>query len=235
VYVKERFNVTYSVAGMTHLLRRRGFVYKKTKVIPGKFDPKKQAFFLKFYDILKEGKDTEDKIYFLDATHPQHNTKPSYGWIYKGDTKTIKGNSGRRRINLNGALNLEDMEITVLEEQTINTDAMIRLLTKLLEKQKTGTIYALMDNASYNHSKELKQFLKKHRDRIIVYYLPTYSPNLNPIERLWLFFQKKMLYDTYYPTFKEFREACLAFFATIKQFDKELKTLLTDSFQVLPG
>ena len=232
-YAKQAFGKEYSVPDMTHLLHRRGFVYKKTKVVPGKFDPHKQAFFRKFYAALKECKNPEDRIYFLDATHPQHNTKSAYGWIYKGDTKTVQGNSGRQRLNLNGALNLADMEITVLEEKTINTQAMIRLLRKLARKQQKGTVYALVDNAPYNHSKKLKEFLKKH-SRIEVFYLPPYSPNLNPIERLWLFFQKKMLYNTYYPTFKEFQSACQKFFATIKQYDRELRTLLTDSFQELP-
>jgi transposase len=126
------------------------------------------------------------------------------------------------------------MAITVLEEETINTDAMIRLLTALEEKQPTGTIYCFVDNASYNHSRELNEYLKNHK-RIALYYLPAYSPNLNVIERLWLFFQKKMLYDHYYPTFKEFKTACISFFDTINQYDKELRSLLTDSFQVLPA
>jgi transposase len=152
-YVEKTFGVSYSVAGMTQLLHRLGFVYKKTKVVPGKFDPRKQAFFRKFYAALKESKNPQDRIYFLDATHPQHNTKAAYGWIYKGESKTVKGNSGRQRLNLNGAVNLADMQITVLEEKTINTQAMIRLLRTLARKQRSGTIYALVDNAPYNHSR----------------------------------------------------------------------------------
>jgi transposase len=233
-YVSDTFGKDYSIAGMTHLLHRRGFVYKKTMVVPGKVDPGKQAFFRKFYTALKECAGPDDRIYFLDATHPQHNTKAAYGWICKGETRTIKGNSGRTRINLNGALNLADMDITILSEQTINAQAMIRLFRALEKKQKTGQITAILDNAPYNHSRKLKEFLKKH-PRIEVFYLPPYSPNLNPIERLWLFFQKKILYDTYYPTFIEFQAATLSFFANIKQYDAELRTLLTDSFQTLPA
>ena len=135
LYVEKTFGVAYSVKGMTHLLHRLNFVYKKTKVIPGKFDPEQQAFFLKFYDAVTQVKTAQDRIYFLDATHPQHNNMPHYGWIYKGEEKTIKTNSGRKRLNLNGALNLEDMQITILEEKAINTEAMIKLFTKLEEQQ----------------------------------------------------------------------------------------------------
>jgi transposase len=126
------------------------------------------------------------------------------------------------------------MRVTILSEKTIDTKAMIRLFAALEKKQKTGTIYCFVDNAPYNHSRELKQFLKRHQ-RIEVFYLPAYSPNLNIIERLWLFFQKKILYNTYYPAFKEFQSACREFFASIKQHDAELRTLLTDSFQTLPA
>jgi len=232
VYVKNTYNKIYSIEGMTHLLHRLGFVYKKTKAIPGKVDRNKQEVFKKEYLKLKQGKSSSDKIYFVDAAHPQHNNQPFYGWIYKGETKTIKTNTGRKRVNLNGALNLEDMDITVLSEETINTHAMMRLVLALEEKQPKGEIYLIVDNASYNHSYELDLFLGDH-PRAHLKYLPPYSPNLNIIERLWRFFHEKHR-DKYFEKFKEFEQAILTFFKNIKQHDAALKTLLTDSFQTLP-
>jgi len=231
-YVEKTYGVYYSIVGMTHLLHRLGFVYKKTKVIPGKVNLKKQETFKKEYDELKQAKNPQDKIYFLDACHPHHNNKPFYGWIYKGEEKAIKTNSGRKRLNLNGALNLEDMEITVLSEETINTHAMMRLVLQLEEKQPKGEIYLIVDNASYNHSYELELFLGDH-PRAHLKYLPPYSPNLNIIERLWKFFHQKH-HDKYFEKFKEFEQAVLTFFRNIRQHDAALKTLLTDSFQTLP-
>ena len=157
---------------------------------------------------------------------------PFYGWIYKGEIKTIKGNSGRSRLNLNGALSLENLDITVLSEETINTHSMMRLMLKLEEKQSIGEIYLIADNASYNHSYILHLFLTDH-PRIHLKYLPPYSPNLNIIERLWRFFHEKHR-DKYFEKFKEFEQAVLAFFQNIHQYDAELKTLLTDSFQTIP-
>src|SRR5437667_69400 len=116
------------------------------------FNLEKQEEFKKTYQELKIGKYGKGKIYFVDASHPQHNNMPFYGWIYKGEEKAIKTNSGRERINLNGALNLEDMDITVLSEKKINTHSMMRLILQIVEKQPTGEIFLIMDNASYNHS-----------------------------------------------------------------------------------
>lgn len=232
-YVQEYYQINYSVEGMTQMLHKLGFVYKKTKQLPAKFDPIKQKEFIRQYQQIKGDKTPEDKIYFLDSSHPQHNNMPFYGWIYKGETKTIKANTGRERLNLNGALNLENLDITVLEEKTVNSEAMMRLLLTLEQNQPQGQIFCVVDNARYNHSKLIKTFLEDHQ-RIKLIYLPPYSPNLNIIERLWLFFKKKQLSNHYYPTFKEFKISALNFFQNIHLYQKELKTLLTDSFQTLP-
>jgi transposase len=232
-YVEATYHVTYSIDGMTHLLHRLRFVYKKTKALPGKVNVIKQEEFKKRYQHLKNTKKPEDKIYFLDASHPHHNNMPFYGWIFKGVTKTIKTNTGRGRLNLNGALNLEEMKITVLSEKTINTHSMMRLVLTIEEKQATGEIYLIVDNASYNHSYELELFLRDH-PRAHLLYLPPYSPNLNIIERLWKFFHEKYR-DRYFEKFKEFEASALSFFENIHQHDEELRKRLTDSFQTLPA
>jgi len=232
-YVNNNYQKTYSVDGMTHLLHRLGFVYKKTKALPGKVNLVKQEEFKAMYQTLKSKKRAEDRIYFLDASHPHHNNMPFYGWLYKGATKTIKTNTGRGRLNLNGALNLEEMKITVLSEKTINTHSMMRLILTLEEGQPIGEIYLIVDNASYNHSYELHLFLEDHK-RVHLIYLPPYSPNLNIIERLWKFFHEKHR-DTYFEKFKEFEEAALSFFENIHQYDQQFKKRLTDSFQTLPS
>ena len=232
-YVQNTYNIGYSIEGMTHLLHRMKFSYKKTKVIPGKVNLEKQEQFKEAYELLKTTKRPEDKIYFVDASHPHHNNRPFYGWIYKGEEKAIKTNSGRKRINLNGALNLEDMAITVLSEETINTHAMMRLILQLEEKQSIGEIYLILDNARYNHSCELQLFLEDHK-RTHLKHLPAYSPNLNSIERLWKFFYQKHR-DRYFEKFKEFEKEVVSFFQNIHQYNAELKTLLTDSFQTLPA
>lgn len=231
-YVHDTYGKDYSIEGMTHLLHRLHFSYKKTKVIPGKYNAEKQEQFKEAYEELTENKNPEDRIYFVDACHPHHNNRPFYGWIYKGEEKSIKTNSGRERLNLNGALSLESMDITVLSEETINQHAMMRLCLTIAEKQLTGEIHFILDNASYNHGYELQLFLEDH-PRIHIHYLPAYSPNLNIIERLWRFFHEKMQ-NNYFEKFPEFEQAVLTFFNNINQYYDELKTLLTDSFQTLP-
>jgi len=121
-YVKNEFGVDYSISGMTRLLHRMGFVYKKTKVVPGKADAEKQMEFLKELEKLKSTKDVEDKLYYMDGVHPQHNSQSAYGWIPKGGEKKLKSNTGRKRLNLNGALDAETNEVVIREDQTLNAE-----------------------------------------------------------------------------------------------------------------
>lgn len=235
-HVKETYDISFSVIGITKLLHRLGFSYKKPKIIPGKVDRLKQAAFLNTYLETKSRLGLNDRIYFLDSTHPQHNTKASYGWILKGkeNDKLVKTNSGRDGLNLNGALNLHDKTAIVLEEKTINKEATIRLLETIKMKQKKGKIYFILDNASYYHAKVVKRWILNH-PRFKLLFIPSYSPNLNLIERLWRFYHQKVTWNHYFETFEEFRKTSLNFFKNLKQYEKELSTLLTDNFQLVPA
>lgn len=234
-YISEMYKVKFSVIGVTKLLHRLGFSYKKPKVIPGKADRIKQDAFMDRYYEIKKNLKTNDQIYFLDSTHPEHNTKPSYGWILKGkaNDKIIKTNSGRERLNLAGALNLNDKKALILSEETINKFVTIKLLKKLQKAQPTGKIYLILDNATYYHAKIVTNYVKRKR-RIKLVFLPSYSPNLNIIERLWRFFHQKVTYNHYFETIKEFEKETLKFFKNLEKYNPELDTLLTDNFQLLP-
>jgi len=230
------YRIRYSVIGVTKLLHRLGFSYKKPKIVPGKANAKKQERFLAAYRKLKARMDQVDHLYFVDATHPQHNTRPSYGWILKGKAhdKLVKTTSGRQRLNLHGALNGKTHRAVILSEKTINATSVIRLGQALLKKHKTGKIYLIVDNAKYYHAKIVKVWRKKH-GRIKFIFLPSYSPNLNLIERLWLFFHQKVTWNRYFDSFEDFKNTSLGFFKNLKQYESELKTLLTDNFQVIPS
>lgn len=235
-HIKKQYGISYSIIGVTKLLHKLGFSYKKPKIIPGKAERSKQEAFLEKYQDIKSTLKPNDQIYFLDSTHPTHNTVASYGWILKGkhNDKFIKTNTGRNRLNLNGALNLKGHTAVVLEEKTIDYKAMIRLFKRILIKHPRGKIYLILDNASHHHHHTLKPFLRKHR-RLKTIFLPTYSPNLNLIERLWRFFHQKVTNNRYFETFGEFRKTTRKFFRNLNFYQEELQTLLTDNFQLVPN
>lgn len=235
-FVEKTYGVKFSVIGMTKLLHRLGFSYKKPKIVPGKADRIRQEEYLQKYLELKSSLSEKDQIYFVDSTHPAHNTSPQSGWILKGkdNDKIVMTNSGRDHISLNGALNLKNHRAIVLEETSVNFEATIRILKKLLKQHATGKIYVVLDNASQHHAKKVTLWLKRHR-RLKLIFLPPYSPNLNLIERLWRFFHQKVLWNHYFKTFDEFRTTSLKFFKNLEPYEKELETLLADNFRLVPN
>lgn len=231
-YVKQKYDVTYTPEGMVRLLRRLGFSHKKTKQVPGKSNPEKQKAFLETYEEIKQNMSETDELYFVDGSHPQHNSMPAYGWIEKGEEKEIKTNTGRQRINLNGALRLSDKSAVVLNAETINADAMIELFRALEAKHpEAKMIHVIADNARYNHAIKVQEYEKT--SRVKIHYLPPYAPNLNLIERLWKFFHKKVTYNKYYEKYDQFKTTSLDFFKNMHQYQDELDTLLTENFHII--
>ncbi|TLD42153.1 MAG: Transposase [Candidatus Jettenia ecosi] len=123
---------------MVHALYRLGFVYKKTTPVPGKANPQAQQEFLAQYQHLKETKLPSEKIFFIDGVHPHYNSPPAYSWIEKGTTKELPTNTGRERINLNGALDTETHEIILREDKSIHAQSTIDLLKELQRRKSSG-------------------------------------------------------------------------------------------------
>ncbi len=168
----------------------------------------------------------------MDAAHPQHNPVLACGWIKRGEDREVRSNTGRRRVNINGAIDLERLEPVVRFDDTINADSTIALFEQLEQANLVATwIYVICDNARYYRSKAVKEYLKTSRIKLV--FLPAYAPNLNLIERLWKFFKKKVLYNRYYESFREFRKACEEFFLNPRKYHRELRSLLTENFEIV--
>ena len=231
-HVRKKFKKHYSNDGIVKLLHSLGFSYKKTKVVPAKADREKQEQFVEEYQELRGKIKENEGIYFLDATHPVYNNIPGYGWIETGKEHEVKTNSGRQRLSINGLYSPITNEVVVREELTVTDESNIALF-KYIEKlhPELETIYIIHDNARYNHSKRLREFLET--SRIIMIPLPTYSPNLNLIERLWGLMKRQVLYNRYYESYDDFRNAISYFFKKwLKKNKPALASLMTENFHI---
>jgi transposase len=230
-FVVQSFGVTYSVSGMRDMLHRLGYTFKKPTLVPGNPDREKQEEFVMYYETFMEIKAADEEILFVDAVHPEHNTMAAYGWIKKGHKRCLKTNSGRQRLNLHGAINIETMKITIIESNTVNADSTIELLETLSQQYPLSSkLHIILDNARYHYSVKVKAYLESN-SRINLVFLPAYSPELNLIERVWRYFKKNVLYNKYYADIKEFRAATIAFFKDIASHKKNLTTLLGGGFE----
>ena len=102
------YGVVYSPSGCVALLHRLGFEYKRPESLPARADEAKQAAFISRYDQLLNGLAADEVVSFADAVHPEYQSRPAHGWVRKGDKVALRRTSGRQRLNLHAALNLEN-------------------------------------------------------------------------------------------------------------------------------
>lgn len=233
-YIYKRWNVNYSVSGLNKLLHREGFTYKKPKGRPYKADPDKQAVFIKAYKKLKSSINEDEKIIFIDSVHPSQATKLSYGWIRKGKTIEISTTASRTRINLIGAIELEKISDTIIAEYgSINGESVADFFNTLRKQYPVKIkLHVVLDQAGYHRSDSLKKVARKLNVRL--HYLPPYSPNLNPIERLWKVMNEHVRNNKFFSSTKEFREKISGFFKkTLPIIGNTLHQRINDNFQKL--
>ena len=231
-WVKENLRIRYSISGITAWLHRKGFSYKRPKRLPGKAEADLQDAFLEQYRNIKENKKMCDAVYFVDAAHPQHNPTIAAHWVASDQSDVIRSNTGRRRLNIQGAVDIDRLDVVVRFDKTINAHSACALFYQLMKRHSDAeTIWVICDNARYYRSGIVKDFLKDTKIQLV--FLPPYSPNLNLIERLWRFFKKKVTDNHYYKTFEEFSHASQQFFNRLHEHTSSLRSLLVENFQVI--
>lgn len=208
-----------------------GLKYRKTGTIPAKANTAVQEEFLNnaLQPRLDEAKQGKRTVFFVDAAH--FVLGAFLGFLWSFTRVFVRSPSGRQRFNVLGALNAITKElITVTNDAYITSIQVCELLDKI-SKSVTGPITLVLDNARYqrcqlvmNHAKELG---------IELLFLPSYSPNLNLIERLWKMIKKECLNSRYYENFALFSSAITSFMETMNQTHQaQLDSLLTLKFQL---
>ena len=233
-YIKDKWGIEYTVSGLNKWLHHQGFSYKKYKGVPHKFDEEKQSVFIKEYEALKTTVADDEPILFMDAVDPTQATKLSYGWIKTGKEKVINTTGSRPRLNIIGAIRLGHLtEAITAQYQTINGDSVIAFLERVREQYQTrSSIHLILDGAGYHRRDDVKK--KAVSLNIKLHYLPPYSPNLNPIERLWKVMNEHARNNRYFATAKEFRRQIDHFFeCTLPTIGDTLNGRINDKFQIL--
>lgn len=127
----------------------------------------------------------------------------SYKWSEKGIQPLIQQKQRKReRLTLFGAVNPISGEVIVQQAERGNAKTFKKYLKKVLRHYKNikGKIHMILDNVRFHHAKALKPFLDKHKNKLELMFLPAYSPDFNPIERVWWYMRKKITNNRYVDT-----------------------------------
>ena len=190
-----------------------------------------QAAFLetKLKPVLAAAQAGEGHVFFVDAAHFVFGTFLCYLWSF---TRIfVRAASGRQRFNVLGAWNAVMRHLIAMTDTTVvSTETMSELLRKIAALGLTGAITLVLDNARYQHNAAVKALASQLG--ITLLFLPSYSPNLNLIERLWKFTKRRALYGRYHPKFANFQAAIQEILDGIPTtYAQQLETLMTLIFQ----
>jgi len=235
-FIEREFGIVYeSRSGLIALLHRLGLEYHKPEVIGRKLDEEKQQAFIEGYEKLLNSLGPDEAVLFVDAVHPTHAARPVGCWAPKEEKLAIEQTTGRQRINIHGAIDLETGQTRMIEAETIDAASTIRLLESLEALYPLLTIiHVYLDNARYHHAKLVQAWLAQPGRRIRLHFIPPYCPHLNPIERLWGAMHKHVTHNKCYATSREFAGEVLTFLREkVPQNWPDLCDSVTDNFRVI--
>jgi transposase len=217
------------------LMKRLGLKCRKVGFVPGRAtDPDKQAEQENFRvnqlePRLQEAEAGQRVVLFMDAAHFVYGVFLGMVWCFV--RLFMPSPSGRKRFNVLGAINAVTKEVLIVTNETyINAESVCLLLTDMAHRYGSLPITLVLDNARYQKCELV--FTHAAALGIELLFLPSYSPHLNLIERLWRFVRKECLYSKSYADFASFKQAIATCIETAHtEHRAELDTLLAWNFQ----
>jgi transposase len=179
---------------------------------------------------LQEAQEGKRQVFFVDAAHMVFGSFLCCLWSFA--RLFVRAASGRQRFNVLGAWNAITQELLAVTNTTVvNTETMCALLRKLAAQRLPGLVTVVLDNARYQRNTVVQTLAASLGIELL--YLPSYSPNLNIIERLWRFVKRQALYGRYHATFANFQTAIQDTLSQVSTKHKDkLASLMTLNFQV---
>jgi transposase len=236
--IERQTGVRRGLSQVRHFLREGlGLRWRQTGAIPvppGKTiqeHAREQAAFLaeKMEPRLEQARSGHRQVYFVDAAH--FVFAPFLGCLWCAARLFVRAASGRKRHNVLGAFDaVTHRLIRVTNQGYINAESVCALLRSVAGVAVGLPITLVLDNARYQKCAVVQALAGSLGIELL--YLPSYSPNLNLIERLWRFVRKQSLDSTYYEDFGQFAAAidgCLDGLHTVHE--REMRTLMTHKFQ----
>jgi len=168
--------------------------------------------------------DPSIQLWCEDEVHFQRHSSLIRMWAPKGQQPRVPSASCRDKVGFFGALNLKTGSLFTREAPTFSAETFGDFVRYLLQRTH-GKIHLILDNARWHKAKTLRELFDSNRDRIIRIFLPPYSPELNPVERVWRITRRQVTHNRYFLSNEELKTALIAQFAKWEQPNASLKTL----------
>jgi transposase len=184
--IEKELGIKLSKSAVSRLLGHLGLSPQRPIYKSYQQDKRKIDQYLKetFPEALAQAKAMGAAIYFVDEASVRSDAHRGLTWGKIGKTPVVSDSGGRFSLNVISAVSPRgDMRFSFVEDR-MNSKKFIEFL-KRLHRDAGQPILVITDNARYHHSKETQQFISGEEGRILLTFLPAYSPELNPDEQVW--------------------------------------------------
>ena len=225
--IYDRFGVFYNVFYIAQLLKNLGFSYQKAAFVSAHLDESTRYTWCTttWPQILRLATERKALLLFGDeASFPQWGTL-SYTWARRGHQPRVKTSGKRKGYKVFGVIEYFTGRFWYQgQEGRLTSETYMAFLTRVLA-QITQPIILIQDGAKYHTSLAMQRFFALHTERLLVFQLPSYSPDYNPIEKLWKKVKKEGTHLQYFPTFQALTDTVEQALLTFANTPKEILSL----------
>lgn len=164
------------------------------------------------------------QLWCEDEVHFQRHSSLMRMWAPKGKQPRVLSPSVRHKVGFFGALNLKTGQLLTQEAPTFSAQTFGDFIRYLLQSTQ-GKIYLILDNARWHRAKALKPLCEANQHRLVFIFLPAYSPELNPVERVWRIIRRKVTHNRYFPSTEDLHLALVSQFMLWTLPNSALKVL----------
>lgn len=166
-----------------------------------------------------------DVFLFGDEATVYHAPTKRRMWAERGHPPVIKSPGGHKHLNMMGMVDPAGGEVVSAFVEEMNARVYIKFLRRVLWRYKAAKkIYIITDNAKIHHAIIVNNFLASINHKIMLLYIPPYSPELNPMEQVWKYMRETVTHNTFYPLFQDLKDTLRQFFEKLKNQNDEVRS-----------
>jgi len=228
-YLIISYGIIYSVKYLPELLNKLGMSYHKTVHFLIKRDNEKRREWIqkKLPEIYREKIEAGWRIFYQDEVGFQTDGTLTYTWGTRGEKIEIENYGRHGRVNLIGAFELgTGIFYGILTSFGVNAMRFRRFICHLKREMRTDKILLICDNARFHKAKWLTQWIAAQSEWLRLEFLPAYSPDFNPIERLWKWMKGEFTHNKCWKTKKALYKYLSDIISKISSYADSLKSVM---------
>lgn len=186
ILLREQFGLQLSVTSVGRLLKQLGLTCQRPLFRALEQDPKRvRQWREKEYPVIREeARQAGAEIYFGDEAGVRSDSHAGTTWGVKGKTPVVRSTGQRSSVNMISAVSARGHLRFMVAKGRVNGPVFVEFLKRLLHNAKRP-VFLILDGSSYHRSRLVKNYLASLNGKLRLFFLPPYSPELNPDEQVW--------------------------------------------------